>query len=88
MSTKVYVTSGDLKGKVLRPHYPKDEDELVSVVKEAVDKHPHDSMELGTLMLISRKLRSHSEDDYWIASKSALKKAGFKVEKKKGDAKP
>ena len=83
MTTKVYVQSGSLKATVLRPRYPTDEAELISVVKEAVDKHPHDEMELGVLMRISRKLRSDSNDDYWISSKSALRKAGFKVEKKR-----
>ena len=83
MPIKIYVETGDLKAVVQREHYPKTTKELISVVKEAIDKYPKDEIELGQLMRISRKRIHHSDDDYWIASKSALKKAGFKVEKKR-----
>jgi len=77
---KVYVKSGSLSAVIVRPHYPTTDVELVSVIKEAIDKHPNDELELGTLIAISRKRYKHSKDDYWISAKSALKKAGFKVE--------
>jgi len=84
LGVKVYVETGDLKVVVQREHYPKTTKELVSVVKEAVESYPRDTIELGDLMRISRKRSTPSDDDYWIASKSALEKAGFKVEKRKG----
>ena len=81
----VYVKSGDLNAKIRRDKYPQTEEELISVVREAIESHPHDEMELGQLMLISRSSNAFFEDDWWISSKSALEKAGYKVEKKDGE---
>ena len=83
MLGKVYVRSGNLKATVARAHYPQTDAEVISVIKEAVDKHPQDTLELGELVLVSRSQDTFFEDDYWISTKSALRKAGFKVQKRR-----
>lgn len=76
---KVYVESGDLRTSVQREKYPQATKALISVVKEAIEKWPKDELELGLLIRVSRRMFKHSQDDYWIATKWALRKAGFEM---------
>ena len=76
---KVYVRTGDLKFVADREKFPSSEEELITLFKEAVNSDGRDDIGLGTLTRISAKGRSgHS---LWIATKSLVQKAGFKIEK-------
>ena len=75
----VYVKSGTLNQAVRRDYYPETEEELLDVIKQALEQHPTEELELGQLMLICRSRDGFFEDDWWIASESALRKAGFEV---------
>ena len=77
---KVYVRTGDLNYVAERETFP-DSEGLVDLFKEALANHGKDEVALGTLTCFSS--RGCKGKTFWIASKSLVRKAGFKIEKGK-----
>lgn len=77
---KVYVRTGDLNYVAERQKFP-DSQGLVALLKEALDKHDKDEVALGILTCFS--VRGCKGKTFWIASKSLVRKAGFRIEKVK-----